>query len=499
MMTAAMLAATLYIVRRVPNIYESQALIVVTADTKDERLVQAVPFNLLTQSLKSRANLSLLLSRYNLYPEIKDHDNAVGKLHKAIRVETRMRGFPETPDLITITYRHSDPVRAQRVVADLTKPFEEANLRSNELASEEEISLETKIKEVEERLGLMGSQRDFSSIRDRIAREKDEAQSVKSNRLALQATIETLTERQYALERQISDVQKQVADQERTVRTSAATTSLTTNPAYGALLVKKVELETQIKEYSPQYTEKHPKMASLRAQLTDINRQIERLESPTGSNRTSLTSLSSPEFHELRSLQRELSKLNVDLEIVRYELSRKTKTLQALPHTDPYSISESDYGLAPGVETEFARLTNLKNWLLDKKDTLLKQVSGRRPESPMFRLVNTPNIPEVPVAPNRNLLKLIALVLSVCFGLFVVFSVQLPKLFLINDDRDIQYYLGTPILALIPETTTPIERARQRKLRLTRGLVIVLVAAALVPTMILLLTRLQIFQILGAR
>jgi hypothetical protein len=70
---------------------------------------------------------------------------------------------------------------------------------------------------------------------------------------------------------------------------------------------------------------------------------------------------------------------------------------------------------------------------------------------------------------------------------------------MINDDRDIEYFLGAPVLALIPETLTPLERSRRRKVQMTRSLLVMMLAAALIPAFIALLIRLQIFQILGGR
>ncbi len=497
LMTTAMLIAALYLARRVPNLFESHALVVVTALTSDERLVQAIPFNLLTQSLTSRANLELLLNSYNLYPEIKDHDIAIRKLEKAIKIETKMKGFPETPDSISISFRHHDPARAHRVVADLIRPFEDANAKSTQLATEEESLINERIKEIDEKIRQMGPQRSVATLRDQLARERDEAERKKSRRLAVEASIETLNERQYALDRQISDLQKNIAEQEKIVKSAAAANVLTSNPTYGALLVKKLELESQIKEYTPLYTSRHPKMISLRNQVTDIDRQIERIETEKSSKTTPPTL--SPEYQELRMMQRDLSRLNVDLEIVRHELNLKTKTLGSLPDIDLSKFVVSETPTGASTEDEYERLSKLKTYFLDKKDSMIKQFTGRRPEVPMFRVVDTPNVPEVPVAPNRMMIQLMACGLSLFFGLIVVLAFEFPRLFLINDERDIEYFLGTPVLALIPESTTPIERARQRNLRLTRGLAMLLVAAALVPAIILLLNRLQIFQILGGR
>src|SRR5262245_17242283 len=310
LMTSALLISTSYIVRRVPNLYESRASVVITAPTTDERLVQAVPFNLLTQQLTSRANLEQLLERYNLYPDIKDQDRAIKKLEKAIKIDTKMRSYPETPDSVTIMFRHHDPISAQRVVTDLVSPFEDANTQSNMLALEEQRQLDARIREVEENLKKLGPQRGSTSLREVYARRRDEFQSNKTQRLAIESTIESLNERKFGLERQISEITRQIAGQEITVRQSVPSQYLITNPTYQALQVKKIDLESLIIENSPSLTEKHPRMISLRSQLADINHQIERLEAAAN---TSASPSVSPEYSELRSLQRELSRLKIDL------------------------------------------------------------------------------------------------------------------------------------------------------------------------------------------
>jgi len=343
----------------------------------------------------------------------------------------------------------------------------------------------------------MGPQRGSSSIREALAQRREDAVTNKTQRTAIESTIESLSERKFGLERQISEIKKQISDQEVSVRRSASTQSLISNPEYGALHVKKIDIESLIKENAPSLTEKHPKMISLRAQLADINRKIERLETTASSG--GVSQVISPEYSELRSLQRELSRLNIDLEVVNHEMDQKSRNLVRIPNVDPSSIARQEGSMDIAIGTDYDRLVNFKNWLLDKRDELMKRSSGRRPDAPLFRVVNKPNFPESPEAPNRLLLLLIAAGVSFMFGAAIVLAFEFPRLFSINDDRDIEYYLGTPILALIPESTTPVERARQQRLRWSRGLALLLFAAALVPAMILLLNRLQFFQFLGSK
>ena len=118
---------------------------------------------------------------------------------------------------------------------------------------------------------------------------------------------------------------------------------------------------------------------------------------------------------------------------------------------------------------------------------------------PMFRIIDSPKRPESPVAPNRTLLYAISIIASIIFGLLFMFLFEFPRMFLLNDEPDITYYLGAPVIALIPETTTRIERSRNRRLRLTRGLLFLLLAAAMIPALFVVLNMAQVFQFLGRR
>ena len=58
---------------------------------------------------------------------------------------------------------------------------------------------------------------------------------------------------------------------------------------------------------------------------------------------------------------------------------------------------------------------------------------------------------------------------------------------LIQDERDAEYFLGAPVVGLIPETLTPEERGRQRRLMLTRRLALLVLAVGSVPLLAILI------------
>jgi hypothetical protein len=495
-----MLIATYFIIRRIPSLYESHAMIVVTSQSLPEEFTQNTSFASVMQHLTSRGNLATMIHRHKLYPLIKDLDIAVSKLSRDIKIDIKMRGYyPDGPESVALSYRYSDPAIAQKVMDDVVSHFQKANETIRQQATTEANKMNGKLEEIEGRLKQIAPRASQEFVRNLAAnRVASEATAQSGQRLTLQSSVETLSDKEYSLQRQLTDIQQQIAEQENYIKTRPSS-SASNNPALGALLVRKADLEAQIKDYLTQYTEKNPKVTAARGQLTQINREIAKLESEGMSG--GMPSPNSPEMLELRRLKQQQRQLETEMEVVRRDLGRKQQTLATLPAVAARPIA-AEIGGGGGMgenRTEYDRLLTRYNAMMEKQDGLMKMAGIAGAGAPMFQIIDTAHKPELPVAPNRMMLKMLALGLSLAFGLFVVFAFELPRMFMLNDERDVEFYLGTPVIALIPETTTPIERIRNRRLRWTRGLIFLLLAAGLIPALILVLNRIQIFQILGSR
>jgi uncharacterized protein involved in exopolysaccharide biosynthesis len=442
-----------------------------------------------------------MIDKHKLYPVTKNFQDSIDRFQKDVKLDVKMRGFyPEGPESVTICFRHTDKVIAQQVMDDMVASFEEANQEIRRLASSEANRMTEKIVEIEERLRGIAPQQSLAMIRNQQANQAaTDAAIRRSERRTAESTVETLSDREYALQRQITDVQQQIEEQEKIVKARPAN-GPATNPAIGALLVRKADLEAQINIYLKQYTEKNPKVVAAREQLTQIIREMSRLESSSANNEGSFTF--TPEMSELKRLRQQLRQYETDLEVVRRELGRKSQVLERIPVVaggGSFGGGASTAGVGAENRTEYDRLLVRYNALQEKHDALMKLAGIAGSGAPMFQIIDTPNKPEYPIAPNRMMLRLLALALSVAFGLLIAFAFEFPRLFMLNDERDVEYYLGAPVMALIPETTTPIERSRNRRLRWTRGLIFVLIAAGLIPALIVVLTRVQIFQIIGSK
>src|SRR5262245_22636800 len=128
LMSFVMLIATLIVIRRIPSIYESRALVTVNLRSDPESTSEMNRFATLQQKLTSRETIATLIRKHGLYPKNNDIDDAIQSMQKALKIETKMRNYaPEVPESVLINHRHVDPKKAQAVVTDLVAMLEQCN------------------------------------------------------------------------------------------------------------------------------------------------------------------------------------------------------------------------------------------------------------------------------------------------------------------------------------------------------------------------------------
>jgi uncharacterized protein involved in exopolysaccharide biosynthesis len=494
LIAAIVLKAAFTIIDKLPEIYESRAALVVTARPSDDPQVIGTQIVAVTQQVKSRVWLEPLIRRHQLSRPGEGIDDTVGRLSREIRLETRLREYyPQAPESVSIAWRNSDPKLAQQVVTDLVAIFNEANDSLRAEAVSEAARISSQIAEIEGPLGQLSKQRAAARSPRTSERGVDDPAT---SRPALATSVDTLSDKQFALERQIAEQKQQIADQQKLV--SAAPSAARSSGAYGVLLTRKAELEALLKDYATQYTEKNTKVIQARNQLAEIERQIAQLDTGSAAG-GSAPSAATPELRELRSFQRELSRMETELEVTKRELERKKQMLAALPASAPAQNSAAaNTAGGSDLEAEYDRLSKRYVWLMERQDALQK-IQAKGAGAALFQTIDPPFLPQSPVAPNRRLLRLLALALALGLALLVVTLLELPRLFLIWNERDIDYYLGAPVLGLIPETLTPLEHSRARRQKAAWALGVGLLALTLLPALVILLDRLQIFHLLANR
>jgi uncharacterized protein involved in exopolysaccharide biosynthesis len=502
LVATSVLIATLQIIRHIPSVYESHALIVISnqGNGNDDRLPSSPTLTALTQRMTSQGNLTEIVRRYDLYRQppgvVFDPGVAVERLRKAIKIEVKMRNYyPDAPESLTVSYRYTDPAVAQRVVADLISIFDQTNSTIRRQAAAELERFNAQVAEIETQLQGLAPQRDMALLRSGSLNNNPSV--VRAQRLAAADSIGSLGDREFMLARQIDAQKRQIAEQEKLVSSAAPANRLASNNAYGILLARRAEVEGQIKDLARSATDKNPKMIQAKSQLVSINQEIARLEA---SDRNAAGPSTSPEALELRAMRRELQRIETELEVTRRDLSRKTEGLKELPKEQ----SNADKEIASTIrlneaKAEYDRLMGRYNWLMDKQETLRKLSGDDGRSGETFQVIDAPIARTAPVGPNRLMLKLIGAGIALALGLLIASAWEIPRLFLIHNDRDVEYYLGTPVLAMLPETLTPAQRGRRRVLWGLRWVGLALLLGAMIPALVIVLDRAQVFQILASR
>jgi uncharacterized protein involved in exopolysaccharide biosynthesis len=505
MVAASVLIATLQIIRHIPSVYESHALIVISnrGNGNNDPSLSSPPLTALTQRMTSQGNLAEIVRRYDLYRQppgvVFDPGVAVERLRKAIKIEIKMRNYyPDAPESLTVSYRYTDPAVAQRVVADLISIFDHTNATIRRQAAAELERFRAQVAEIETQLQGLAPQRDMALLRSGSLNNNPSV--VRAQRLAAADSIGSLGDREFMLARQIDEQKRQIAEQEKLVSSAAPASRLASNNAYGILLARRAEVEGQIKDLARSATEKNPKMIQAKSQLASINQEIARLEAASGASSGAAGNSASPEALELRAMRRDLQRLETELEVTRRDLSRKTEGLKELPKEQSNADKETASTIRLNeAKAEYDRLMGRYNWLMDKQETLRKLSGDDGRSGETFQVIDAPIARTAPVGPNRLMLKLIGAGIALALGLLIASAWEIPRLFLIHNDRDVEYYLGTPVLAMIPETLTQSQRGRRRVLWGLRWMGLALLLGAMIPALVIVLDRAQVFQILASR
>jgi uncharacterized protein involved in exopolysaccharide biosynthesis len=495
------LISALIVVFNIPRVYESRTLIVVSGLDYEMQtsgsLIAAV-----TEQAMSRSNLEAIIQRYSLenYQPGSKIDPLIESLRKQIKVVPKYRidydGFPES---FAISYRHSDPATAQKVVTDVVSLFEKANETMAKHAADEARALANEIAGIESQLAQAGRTRRASAARSSAAgRAIGNLDRIRAERQAVTSSLETLGDRQYMLERQISDQRRLVAQQRQIA--GSAPPSEGRGGVYASLLKRKSDLETQLQSFSAQYTDKNPRVVETREQLSEVNSRIAQLNAAGEQTRAAA---SSPEAQELRTMERELTRLETELDIVRREIGRKKQAASGLPAgglSAPISTPSAASFEPAGTEMESETLRTRYDSLLERQNALQKVLpSAGSVAPPLFQVVDPPNLPQTIAAPNRRLLIIVSLVLALVASFVVVGSLESRRFSSFHDERDVDYFLGVPVVALLPEALTPAERFQANRIQQKRRLKVLLVGAAAVPALAFVLDNLGLFQFLATR
>lgn len=348
----------------------------------------------------------------------------------AFRSSISVQAVPSS-DMLRISVQHADPEQAMRIANTMVKVFVDTiqemnseNVRAaRRFVGEQLAKFEVDLEKAEEELVLFRQQVAQMSPSGETQLILGWISQLETAKAQAQINRDTAIERLNALRGELSE------DRRAVVSNSA----ISSNPLIANIRSRLVDLEVQLAAAREQYTEAHPRVIALQAQIgelqAELNREIARLESADTDNRL---------FQEEVLLQTEILAETFRIEALERLIAEREALLTRLPEK----------------ELQLTRLMRNAN-VTESIYTMLRQ---RYEEMRISEAMEAANVsvldpairPSSPVKPRTRLNVAIAGVLGLFVGVGVAFLLEyLDTTF--KSVEEIEAYLGLPILGQAPD------------------------------------------------
>jgi uncharacterized protein involved in exopolysaccharide biosynthesis len=519
--TAAVVSAlaTMALAALLPSTYRSTATILIEQQEIPQELVRSVitsfadqRVQVISQRVMTTQNLLSLVERYNLYPGIRRTQPREVLLDK-LRSDIGMRmisadvidprsGRPTQATIaFSVSYQSRSPDLALKVANELTSLYLNENLtsrtqlgqqtatffseesarqaahiadldksltafkqkHSNDLPELVQLNLQTmertelELHDAQNKLDALDSQRVlleaqlaqinptsqvFSDTGQRVMGPEDRLKMLKSQLASYKARFAPGHPDIVSTEREVQGLESQVKSDDDT----------------GDRVRELDEAKAQLARAREKYSADHPDVVRLQRTVDGLESSVG-AAAKTGNRREATTHSDNPVYIQVKG---QLDALAVE----RDRMVKRRDELQA--KFDDY---ERRMAKSPEVEREFHSMSReLETAQLEYRQILGKQTevqvsqnleSERKGER--FSMIEPPQMPEKPISPNRLLIVVMGLLLSLGLGVGAAAAHESFDAS-VRGPNDIRQLLQVPALASIPVIVTTEDRARRKKM-----------------------------------
>jgi polysaccharide chain length determinant protein (PEP-CTERM system associated) len=394
----------------IPNQYEANARLYVDADAVLTPLLRGValdntPANqleILQRTLLSRPNLEKLISKTDLELSVggpAELENMVQSLASAIHIT------PQTRNLFTISYRSTRPKLAYDVVQTVLSIFIESKTGNNRTDMENaRLFLDQQIGQYETKLRASEAARaEFrSKYLDLLPDDKGGASHLDTARAQVSGLQDSLKQAQLRLDL----ATKQLAETQPTIAAESQPGGGGGDAAGGPKPCQDYQLALA------SLTDKNPTVIRLRAQCDEARK------TKTGGGHGAVThSVANPVYEKLKlqifDLQAAIASLNQQIADKTRDRDRLEKIARAQPGLMArYTDINRDYDVLH---------KNYDELIARREAMRLAAAADTEAEKVKLRVVDPPQVPQVPAFPNRVLLLSAALGIGLAGGVGVAF------------------------------------------------------------------------------
>jgi polysaccharide chain length determinant protein (PEP-CTERM system associated) len=461
------LTATVTGIIALPDLYQATALVLVERQQVPEAFVRPtvtseleIRLQTISQEILSRSRLESLVSRFSLYPDLRDRassEEAVDRMRRDIQLDLKAtdakRGGATTA--FALSYSGADPQTAALITNTLASFYIEENLRARERQATGTAEF-LKVQLVEAKRRLDEQEARVSGFRRRYLGELPQQMAANLSTLdSLNAQLRTNNDNQVRLAERRDQLSAQLAQ----AKIDAG------GPEPDE--VKLARLKQTLSALRIKYTDLWPDIIRIKDEIAQLEQEMA-APKPKSVAKTP----EPPATPEVVRLQGLLQMAETELKLTKADERRIRNSL------DQYRTRVEN---TPKNEQEFQELTRDYESTKDLYQNLSKRYDEAQLAESMeqhqkgeqFRIIDPAVPPTSPTAPRRARLLLVSVAVSLMLGVGVmVISEVLDTSF--HAVADLRTYVSVPVLVSIPSIVTEFDARRRRwRFRLAAACVVV--------------------------
>jgi polysaccharide chain length determinant protein (PEP-CTERM system associated) len=478
---AVISAGTAVYVRGIPDVYRSDAMIVVVPQRIPEAYVKSTVTMRIEDRLQairaqilSRTQLEETIKMFNLYSEERQGGGLMEDIVARMRTEVSITPTRQG-EAFTIGYIGQDPRLVTRVTEYLTTSFINQSLKDrSSLADGTSQFLDTQLQDAKRQ--LLEHEGKLQAYNQKHAGELPTQQATNLQAIAnLQmqiqttvTTIATLQDRRRGIEKELSDIQTQMelfgVD---TNPTSGPALPATAGTAAQRLNFEEIRLAGLLAQ---KYTEEHPEVRAIRRNIEQLRKEVdaEALRQPV------LVTPPRPITPAQYAQQKRIDNLKEERETVMKQIADREADVGRLRAESSRYQHQAD--MAPTRASELVELTRDYSAMTGQYASLLNkrnesQIAANleaRQIGEQFRLLDPARLPEKPNRPNRPMMNLFGIAAGLGVGLALVGLLEFRDS-TFTSDTELANILTLPVLAVVPFMQSDEDREREIRKRALLG------------------------------
>ena len=450
---------------KIPNRYTSQTTVLVEQQKVSDNLVK--PFMTedlnarlatMQEQILSRTRLQPLIEQFGLFKAAQGKvpmEELVDRMRKLITITPlRANDAARRGDMpgFSISFTAENARLAQQICAEITSMFVSENLKAREQSVVGTTDfLRSQLDEAKRKLDDQDSK--LAQFKMKYTGQLPEQEATNLSMLAtLNSQLEATTQMLARAQQDKTYSESLLAQQTAAWRASRTTG----NP--DTLEQQVSTLQSQLVTLQSRYTDDHPDIIKLKREIAKHKKELSENASASDALSKDANKVGLNQPPELQQLRLQIHQLE---SVVKERSSEQQRLRQQI------GLYQSRVQLSPKVEEEYKALTRDYTTAQKFYDDLLNKMTQsemetnleRRQQGEQFRVMDPPNLPEKPTYPNRLQFAGIGLLEGLGLGLAAVVILEFRDK-VVRTERDVQYYLQLPTLALVPPIgATAVRRA----------------------------------------